>query len=61
VRKTRQLKLDYNAARDKSTQDEFIAQGLKTYDRSLKPKLFMGVYLFPLALILVLGYLAQHS
>jgi hypothetical protein len=61
VRKRRQLKLVYDPAKDKTSQDEFIAQGLKTYDRSLKPKLFMGVYLFPLALILVLGYLAQHT
>jgi len=34
---------------------------MQKYERSLKPKLFVGVYLFPLVVIILLGYLAQYS
>ena len=61
VRHHRKLLTDYKAAHAETAQDEFIAKGMQKYERSLKPKLFAGVYLFPLAVILVLGYLAQYS
>ena len=60
-RHRRKLLTDYKAARAETAQDEFIAKGMQKYERSLKPKLFAGVYLFPLAVILLLVYLAQHS
>ena len=61
LRQHRKLKLDYNPDTAKTSQEDFMAKGMKKYERSLKPKLFIGVYLFPLAVILLLGYLAQHS
>ena len=61
LRHRKKLKLDYKAANAESPQEEFIAKGMQKYERSLKPKLFIGVYLFPLAVIILLGYLAQHS
>ena len=57
----RKLLTDYKAAHAETAQDEFIAKGMQKYERSLKPKLFAGVCLFPLAVILLLVYLAQHS
>ena len=60
-RHRRKLLTDYKAAHAETAQDEFIAKGMQKYERSLKPKLFAGVYLFPLAVILLLVYLAQHS
>lgn len=61
LRKRQRLKIDYEAANADTPEDEFIAKGMQKYERSLKPKLFIGVYLFPLAVIILLGYLAQHS
>ena len=61
LRQSRKLKLDYKSTNTETPQEEFIAKGMQKYERSLKPKLFIGVYLFPLAVILVLGYLAQYS
>ncbi|WP_026941255.1 hypothetical protein [Hellea balneolensis] len=61
LRKRQRLKLDYTTAKTETPEDEFIANGMQKYERSLKPKLFIGVYLFPLAVILLLGYLAQYS
>jgi len=61
MRQRRKLKLDYKAANAETPQEEFITKGMQKYERSLKPKLFISVYLFPLAVILLLIYLAQYS
>jgi len=61
IRRRRQLNLDYKASKTEVPKDEFMSKGMHKYERSLKPKLFIGVYLFPLAVILVLGYVAQYS
>jgi len=61
LRKRQRLSIEYKAAHAETSKDEFIAKGMQKYERSLKPKLLMGVYLFPLAVILLLGYLAQYS
>lgn len=61
IRRRRQLNLDYKTAKTETPKDEFMSKGMQKYERSLRPKLFAGVYLFPLAVILVLGYLAQYS
>jgi len=61
MRQRQKLKINYKAADADTPQEEFIAKGMQKYERSLKPKLFIGVYLFPLAVILLLGYLAQYS
>ncbi len=61
MRQRQKLKISYEADHAETPKEEFIAKGMKKYERSLKPKLFIGVYLFPLAVILILGYLAQYS
>ena len=60
-RHRRKLLTDYKAAHAETAQEDFMAKGMQKYERSMKPKLFIGVYLFPLAVIILLGYLAQHS
>jgi len=42
-------------------QDEFIARGMKRYERGLKPKLLVGVFLIPGLIAGFLIYLAQYS
>ena len=42
-------------------KDVFIARGMKAYDRSLRPKLILGVYVIPGALATLLIYLAQYG
>lgn len=61
MRQRQKLRIDYDAEHAETPEEEFIAKGMQKYERSLKPKLFIGVYLFPLAVIILLGYLAQHS
>lgn len=45
-------------ARDK---EAFLSQGMNAYERSLKPKLLLGVYLVPLAALVLLVALAQFG
>ena len=39
----------------------FIARGMKRYARSYKPKLILGVYIIPGAVMGLLMYLAQYG
>jgi Ca2+/Na+ antiporter len=40
-------------------RDAFIQAGLRDYDRSLRRKLILGIYVVPLALVLVLVYVTN--
>ena len=42
-------------------KDVFIARGMKRYARSYKPKLILGVYIIPGAVMALLMYLAQFG
>ena len=42
-------------------KDVFIARGMKRYARSYKPKLILGVYIIPGAVMGLLMYLAQFG
>ena len=42
-------------------KEVFIARGMKAYDRSLRPKLILGVYIIPGALAALLIWLAQYG
>jgi len=42
-------------------KDVFIAVGMKRYGRSYKPKLILGVYVVPGAIMALLVYLAQYT
>lgn len=61
IRRRRQLNLDYKTSKPETSKDEFMSKGMRKYERSLRPKLFIFVYLFPLAVMLLLIYLAQYS
>lgn len=59
------LREDYRAQselfRETDTQDDFVTRGMAEYNRSLRPKLFLGVYFIPGVLATLLVWLAQHS
>lgn len=59
------LREDYDAQSDlfrgTASEDDFVARGMAEYNRSLRPKLFLGVYAIPGALATLLVWLAQHS
>lgn len=59
------LREDYRAQSElfceTDTQDDFVTRGMAEYNRSLRPKLFLGVYFIPGVLATLLVWLAQHS
>lgn len=59
------LREDYSAQsdlfRETASEDDFVVRGMAAYNRSLRPKLFLGVYAIPGALATLLVWLAQHS
>ena len=42
-------------------KDVFVASGMKRYGRSYKPKLILGVYIIPGAIMALLIYLGQYA
>jgi hypothetical protein len=60
-RSVRRGKLEDHWHRKGMTGDReaFVQRGLKTYDRSFRRKLILGVYIVPLSLIAILVYVTN--
>ena len=60
-----QLEADYKTQSELRQQSEekdiFVARGMKRYGRSYKPKLILGVYIIPGAIMALLIYLGQYA
>lgn len=50
---------EYGEAVTDLSKDDYVAKGMVRYNRSLKSKLFLGVYLVPIAIGAFLVYLGQ--
>lgn len=61
ARQKQKLTSSYEAMQHEEPKTEYIAKGMQKYERSLKPKLIAGVFLFPLFIAALLAYLAQYS
>ena len=59
------LKTEFEASDTKIeksiSESDFIAKGMHGYEKSLRPKLFIGVYLVPFLIMALLMYLANKS
>ena len=47
--------------RQTGDKTKFMAEGMRAYARSYRPKLFLGVFIIPSVLIIVLVWLAQNG
>lgn len=52
---------DFNAETTELSEADYMAQGIAKYQKSLRRKLIVGVYLIPLFFAGVLIYLAQYG
>ena len=52
---------DYETSDKSESKTAFIDKGLKSYQRSYRPKLVLIVYLIPLSVVSLLIYLANHT
>lgn len=55
------LQTEFEAKKLDGDKSEFITQGLVKYDRSMRPKLLLFVYIIPIAIVGTLIYLAQYT
>lgn len=56
-----ELEAQYGSERPEEPRPQFIARGLRDYDRSLRPRLVVGVYLVPVIFVIVLVALASYT
>jgi len=61
MRQRKQLNSEYKASNFEANKDEFITKGMVKYDRSMRPKLFLFVFIIPIIVIGTLIFLAQYS
>lgn len=57
----RKLGAHYDSHDVTGTREEFIARGLRRYDRSLRRRLLLLVYILPLSLIALMVYLVNFA
>lgn len=55
------LTLEADTSEAKPDKNEFMAKGMQTYHKSFRPKLLLGVFLIPLAVLTTLIYLAHNT
>lgn len=61
IRQRHKLSSDYKTYKGSESKSEFIENGLKDYNRSIKPKMLLGIYLIPLIVTVALISLAQYG
>lgn len=58
-RERTKLKAEYAQENFKVSEKEFVAREMEEYNRGLKPKMLLAVYILPFALTLFLLYLVN--
>ena len=61
LRERQKLRRDFHDQSEVESKQDFVDLGLRKYNRSLRPKMLLGIYLIPLALACGLIWLAQHG
>lgn len=59
-RKRAELNKQYDAEKPAGSRVDFVAEGMKAYKRSLRPKLLFGIFTLPLLLMIGMLALALH-
>jgi len=61
LRQRKRLNTQYKAEKPTTEKEAFMAKGMTKYDRSMRPKLFLFVFIIPIIVIGTLIFLAQYS
>lgn len=56
----RALEAAFDAGGIEGSREDYVAQGLLDYERSLRRKLILGVYILPLMVVLVTIYVVNY-
>lgn len=61
-RQRQKLRSEYKATESSTeTKEAYVERGLRDYNRSIRPKMLLGIYLIPLAIMGTLIWLAQYG
>jgi len=61
LRQRKRLNSEFKAKKIEIPKEDFIAKGMTKYDRSMRPKLFLFIFIIPIIVIGTLIFLAQYS
>ena len=61
IRERQKFRREYHNQSEVESKQDFVDHGLRKYNRSLRPKMLLGIYFIPLALACGLIWLAQHG
>ncbi len=61
VRERQKLRSEYHKQETVESQQDFVERGLRQYNRSIRPKMLLGIYFIPLAIFAGLAWLAQYG
>ena len=61
IRQRQKLRSDYHGQKEIETKEAFVERGLRQYNRSIRPKMLLGIYFIPLAIMGALIWLAQYG
>lgn len=54
------LEKEFDEGGQNGTRDEFVAEGMRAYARSLVPRLLFAIYILPVVAAAVIVYLVNH-
>jgi len=60
-RQRQKLKSEYHGEAEIESKDDFVERGLRDYNRSVRPKMLLGVYIIPFIILVTLIWLAQYG
>jgi hypothetical protein len=61
IRQRQKLRSDYHGEKEIETKEAFVERGLRQYNRSIRPKMLLGIYFIPLGIMILLIWLAQYG
>jgi len=60
-RQRQKLKSDYHGETEIETKDAYVERGLREYNKSIRPKMLLSVYIIPFIIMVGLIWLAQYG
>ncbi len=61
IKQKEKLKVEYDATTTELSKSDFIDRGMEAYNKSLRAKLVLGVYIVPLMIFGILVFLALNE
>lgn len=61
IRQRQKLRSEYHGETEIESKEAFVERGLRQYNRSIRPKMLLGIYFIPMVIMGLLIWLAQYG